>query len=222
LTLRPSKGPPAGLPTLSLPKGARLALQHGFTLHAGVRISGTDRERLERLCRYVARPALATERLTLRDDGTARYRLRRPFADGTPREPRGQETTAVAFEPLTLIEKLAALVPPPRAHLLTYHGVLAPGAAWRDAVVPRATPTVPRRRERRPAHDSDPELARRRYTWAELMKRVFHLDVLTCPHCGNPRRLIALLTDPHVVRDILACLGLPTDPPPIHPPRWPP
>ena len=37
------------------PAGARLAVQHGFSLHAGVRISGSDRERLERLVRYVAR-----------------------------------------------------------------------------------------------------------------------------------------------------------------------
>jgi len=194
------------------PAGARLAVQHGFTLHAGVRISGNDRERLERLCRYVARPALATERLTLRDDGTARYRLRRPFPDGT---------TAVAFEPLTLIEKLAALVPPPRAHLVTYHGVLAPNAAWRDAIVPRVTPSPSLRRRRKRRLDDDAEDPRR-YTWAELMKRVFHLDVLTCDRCGKPRRLIALLTDPPVVRAILQCLGLPTEPPPLHPPRWPP
>jgi len=43
-----------------------------------------------------------------------------PFRDGT---------THFVFEPLVLIERLAALVPPPRMHQLTYHGVLAPGAA---------------------------------------------------------------------------------------------
>ena len=52
-----------------------------------------------------------------------------------------------------------------------------------------------------------------RLTWAELLRRVFALDVLTCPHCGGPRRLIALLTDPIVVRRILAHLGHPTEPP---------
>ena len=53
----------------------------------------------------------------------------------------------------------------------------------------------------------------RRSTWAELLRRVFALDVLTCPHCGGPRRLIAQLTDPIVVRKILGHLGHPTEPP---------
>ena len=38
--------------------------------------------------------------------------------------------------PMTFIEKLCALVPPPRANLVTYHGVLAPNATWRGRVVP--------------------------------------------------------------------------------------
>jgi hypothetical protein len=39
--------------------------------------------------------------------------------------------------------------------------------------------------------------------WASLLSQVFALDVLTCPRCGSPRRLIAVLTDPRVVRAIL-------------------
>ncbi|NOT31848.1 MAG: hypothetical protein HOP15_15490, partial [Planctomycetes bacterium] len=53
--------------------------------------------------------------------------LRRHWKDGT---------SAVAFDPLDFIARLAALVPRPRAHLLTYHGVLAPAAEWRDWIVP--------------------------------------------------------------------------------------
>jgi len=86
------------------PAGARLAVQHGFSLHAGVRVSGSDRERLERVCRYVARPPIAGERLELADDGSVIYHLRRPFRDGT---------RAVRFDPITFLEKLAALIPPP-------------------------------------------------------------------------------------------------------------
>ncbi|MBK7641769.1 MAG: hypothetical protein IPJ19_01755 [Planctomycetes bacterium] len=36
------------------------------------------------------------------------------------------------------------------------------------------------------------------------MKRVFEIDVLICPHCGGPRKLIAFLTDGLVVRKILS------------------
>jgi hypothetical protein len=89
-------------------------------------ISSDDRDALERLCRYIARPPIASERLSLSDDGRVVYRLRHPWRDGT---------SAVAFDPLTFIERLAALVPRPRTHLLTYHGVLAPAAHEIDILI---------------------------------------------------------------------------------------
>jgi len=61
------------------------------------------------------------------------YALRRRWRDGT---------SAIAFEPLDFLARLAALVPRPRAHLLTYHGVLAPAAAWREFIVPRSSATA--------------------------------------------------------------------------------
>ena len=109
-------------------------------------------------------------------------------------------------------ERLAALVPRPRTHLVTYHGVLAPAAAWRDLVVPG-----PATRLR-----TSPRTPRQRLTWAELLKRVFAIDVLTCPHCGGPRKLVALINDGLVVRKILEHLGLPTEPPALAPARAPP
>jgi len=35
-----------------------------------------------------------------------------------------------------LLEKLSALVPPPRLHLIRYHGVLVPASADRGQIVP--------------------------------------------------------------------------------------
>jgi len=78
---------------------------------------------------------------------------------------------------------------------------------------PRA-PHVPRRRK--------PPLRRRYYPWAELLRRVFGNDVLVCPFCQGPRRLLAFLTDPPVVRKILAHLGLPTEAPMLAQARPPP
>ena len=54
----------------------------GFDLLAAVRISGGARLRLEHLSRYLLRPALATERLEVLEDGLYRYELKRPWADG--------------------------------------------------------------------------------------------------------------------------------------------
>ena len=133
--------------------------------------------------------------------------------------------TAVSFDPLTFIERLAALAPLPRAHQLTYHGVLALASAWRDLVVPKRAPVPAAYSHAASAPNSPtaPSTSARprssRSTWAELLRRAFAVDVLTCPHCGGPSRLIAQLTDPVVVREILAHLGLPTEPPRPEPAR---
>jgi len=58
--------------------------QHGgMSLHADVAVPARDRRRLERLCRYVARPPLANERLEERSDGTLALRLKTRWRDGT-------------------------------------------------------------------------------------------------------------------------------------------
>ena len=113
--------------TDTAPEPPRCATIAGVSLHANVCVPARDRERLERLCRYVARPPLAGERMSVLDDGRLLYRLKRRWRDGT---------THMVFEPLELIEKLAALVPPPRINLVRYHGVLAPAARNRAGIVP--------------------------------------------------------------------------------------
>ncbi len=83
----------------------------GFSLHAAVCIPANARGQLENLCRYVARPAVATERLSRFPDGRVLYRLRHRWRDGT---------SYVIFDPLDLVGKLAALVPPPRFNLVAF------------------------------------------------------------------------------------------------------
>ena len=112
--------PGAGIPPRCVRHG-------GMSLHADVAVPARDRRRLERLCRYVARPPLALERLEERHDGRLAYRLKTPWRDGT---------THIVMERTELLERLAPLVPPPRAHQVRYHGVLAPCASRRDRVVP--------------------------------------------------------------------------------------
>ena len=138
----------------------------GFSLHAAVRVRAGDRDRLEHLCRYIARPALSTERLSLSSQGNILLRLRRPWSDGT---------THIVLQPLAFLERLAALIPRPRAHQLTYHGALAPASTLRSRILPRPPPR-PLRPKGFAATAGDP-----RYSWAELMKRVFGHDVSLRP-----------------------------------------
>jgi hypothetical protein len=120
-------------------KGERCARAGGVSLHANVAVPARDRQRLERLCRYVARPPVATERLSRLEDGRLLYRLKHRWRDGT---------THIVFAPEELVEKLAALVPPPRFHLVRYHGILGPCASERDRIVPASAPAA--RRDRMP------------------------------------------------------------------------
>ena len=124
---------PTGADPFDAGAGSLCADQDGFSLHAEVHVEGHDRTRLEHLCRYVACGPIASERLSLSPEGKVIYELRRAWRDGT---------TRIVFDPLTFIERLAALVPRPRVHLVTYHGVLAPASAWRDMIVP-SSPALP-------------------------------------------------------------------------------
>lgn len=198
-------------------------------------------DRLEHLIRYVARPPIANDRLAVLPDGRISYALKTRWRDGS---------THVVLDPLTFLERLCALVPRPHKKLVTYHGVFAPAAGYRDRVVPErpgaapcrhmpppeaqeqppppetgadSPPPPPRRRPRAPhVPRRKPPLRRRYYPWAELLRRVFGTEALVCPDCRGPRRLLAFLTDPPVVQKILAHLGLPTVPPPLAQARPPP
>jgi hypothetical protein len=55
--------------------------------------------------------------------------------------------------------------------------------------------------------------------WADLLKRVFEVDVLTC---AGSLRFLAAIEDPLVIRRILGHLGLPTALPKPLPARPPP
>jgi len=62
----------------------RCILMEGFSLHANTHLHATDRQGLERLCRYGARGALALEGLSRAEGRRIAYRMKRPLPDGTP------------------------------------------------------------------------------------------------------------------------------------------
>jgi len=173
----------------------------------------------ERLARYAGRPPLATERLSLLPDGRLLYRLKHRWRDGT---------SHVIYEPLELMERLAALVPVPRFNLTRYFGVLAPAATFRSLVTPEAKAPDPlphhgcRAGVMTPKTESEKTKERRgcqprNYPWAQLMTRVFGFDVLACPRCGARMRILAAINPPEAIRKILLCLGLPSRAPPAVP-----
>src|ERR1043166_5366216 len=85
------------------------------------------------------------------------------------------------------MQRLAALVPRPRLHLIRFHGVLAPNAKLRAMVVPQGPARPSEKTEAAAAteHEADHVQGRPgRISWARLLKRVFDIDMQHCPHCG--------------------------------------
>ena len=123
-TYRIALGPRAGQKVLSLqsvpspdkPSTPTLcANAHGFSLHAAVRWGADQRQQLEHLCRYISRPAIANERLKRNRAGDVVLELKSAFKDGT---------THVVMSPLEFMQRLAALVPRPRLHLIPFDRLL--------------------------------------------------------------------------------------------------
>jgi hypothetical protein len=170
----------------------------GFSLHGSEVIPAWDRKRLERLLRYIFRPPIPNERLSILNDGTIKLELKTEWNDGT---------TDLLFSPLEFLEKLVALIPKPKVNLIIYHGVLAPRSQWREAVVTYASPERARKLKKR--KEKEYFKAPSSYIpWCFLMARVFKLDVLVCPKCGYPSKIIASIDQPEVIRKILDHLGL--------------
>ncbi|MDP3911316.1 MAG: transposase, partial [Gemmatimonadales bacterium] len=159
----------------------------GYGLHAGVVIGAKDRKGLERLCRYIARPPLAKPRLEERPDGGVRVRFKRPWSDGTE---------AIELSRVELVERLAALVPPPRANTVLYHGVLAARSAVRERVRPRGRKRSQRQRAAGDRLANKPSAASRWVPWAWLLWRAFDVDSWACPHCDQRMRLRAVVMAP--------------------------
>ena len=212
----------------------------GFNVHAATFVAQDDRPALERLLRYVNRPAIPEDRLTLQDDGRVLLQLKRRWSDGTE---------SLVLEPLDFVRRAVALIPPPRANLTRYHGVVAPGSTLRSEVVPTRRPDArrhPKDHHRQSAHqghrhrhrhrhrrertggpgpdapDVRPLMRDRCLKWAPLMARTFALDVLQCPACSGRLEVVSVITSRSVAERILRHLGLPHELPRPSPARGPP
>ena len=175
---------------------SQVANHAGFSLHAGVMADTHQRDKLERLCRYVSRPAVSEKRLALTGNGQVRYKLKTPYRNGT---------THVIFEPLDFIAKLAALIPKPRVNLTRFHGVFAPNSHHRVHVTPAKRG---KKADKPTASDTDwldksPEQRHRAMTWMQRLKRVFDIDIEVCACCGGHVKVIASIEDPAVIGHIL-------------------
>jgi hypothetical protein len=125
------------------------------------------------------------------------YRFNRSWSDGT---------TGITLSSLEFLEKLAALVPLPRTHLVRYAGCLAPPSTLRAASIP-----TPRQQG---VDGEKTKTGTPSWDWARLLGRVFNVDMATCPLCHRGSlRIMAAITQESVMTRILRHLKLVSVPP---------
>jgi hypothetical protein len=167
ITYRIAVGPQAGrkvftlqtLPACDESFNDQVGKVAGFSLHVGVVARADERKKLERLCRYISRPAVSEKRLALTANGNVRYQLKTPYRDGTRSSSRSEvflrfaQTDLVAGRryprdlratglrrscascacgisaSMHVIARLAALVPKPRVNLTLITAYSPPTAA---------------------------------------------------------------------------------------------
>jgi len=196
-------------PKLTGPLCAQLT---GFSLHAAVYCAPWERGKLEKLIRYVTRPAVAENRLKLTPSGEVIYKLKTKYTDGT---------SHLIFSGVEFVEKLASLVPPPRIHLTRFHGCLAPNSKIRSQIVPKKEEPIPESAEPEgKAGDNKPKKTKR-YSWAELLARTFNIDTKHCHDCGREMKIIAAILEFKAINKILTHMKPPYEPPDIAPARLP-
>ena len=178
----------ANLPFNPFPQPPLCARAYGYSLHAQRTIEVEERASLERLCRYAARPALSNRRLSFSGQEIS-LELKRPLADGR---------SHLRFSTEGFIRRLATLIPPPQKNLTRYFGVFAPAHPLRPHIVPA---------EPRP-NDPDAEdlkrNTRRAFSWADLLKRVFAVDIFQCPNCTGKMKIISVLHPSEALDNVLS------------------
>jgi hypothetical protein len=184
----------------------------GVNLYAKQVVDGRDRRQLERLCRYLLRPPIAEERLSLRSDGTLLLEFKKSWRDGT---------RAVVLTPRDLLVRLCAAIPLPYVNQVRYFGVLASAAAVRDEVVPFSEPPAGALKPPPAAGDqlellgemSDAAPLSQRRRWAWVLAHTFAVDLDHCQACGGPMRWVTVAKTPRAAARLMSQLGYARAPP---------
>jgi hypothetical protein len=184
-----------------LAKGKRCFSVNGFSLHCNTSTNTHARDRLEKLIEYIARGPLSNERLEITDDGKVKLQLKTAWRDGT---------SHLLLSPHEFLEKLAAIIPPPKSHLVRWGGVFAANSPFRKKIVLKP--------EKKKGFDfQDGEKKRVNKSWSLMLARVFKLDVLKCV-CGGDLTPLGSVQDPDEVRRYLKHTNIDYDPPSRGPP----
>jgi hypothetical protein len=154
----------------------------------------------------MGRPPISDERLSLASDGSIIVRLKTPWADGT---------SSLVMAPVEFLSRLTSLIPPPRKNMIRYHGIFGANSGLRAQIVPKLNLETSEGQVSKEGTISPGQSKR----WAQLLARVFQVDVLACPRCQSRMQVISFIRESKAIRDILVSLQMATAPPEVAPAR---
>jgi len=190
---------------MPLAKGKLCFSVNGFSLHANTAINAQRRDQLRKLIEYIARGPLSNERLEITEDGKVKLQLKTRWSDGT---------THLLFTLSEFIEKLSALIPPPKSHLVRWAGVFAPNSPYRKKITLR-----PEIKKGFQFKGETEKSGFKNYSWSKMLAHVFKIDVTKCESCGGDMVPICSVIERDSVKRYLSHIGLDPDPPPRAPAR---
>jgi hypothetical protein len=120
------------------------------------------------------------------------------------------------FTPGEFIEKLSAIIPPPKSHLVKWSGFFAPNSPCRNKIVRK-----PEERKGRPVKvDCTDESPLKNSSWGKMLAKVFEIDVTKCQHWKGEMSIVAAIIKCSEVARYLKHLGIEHEPPARAPPRY--
>ena len=192
---------------IPLAKGHRCFSINGFSLHANTSTNTLARDGLRKLVEYISRGPLSNERLEITESGQVRLKLKTAYSDGT---------SHLLFTPGEFIEKLSAIIPPPKSHLVKWSGVFAPNSPCRSKIVLK-----PEEKKGRPVKsDCTDQSPIKNSSWSKMLAKVFQVDVTQCQHCKGEMSIVAAIIKPSEVARYLKHLGIEHEPPARAPPIY--
>jgi hypothetical protein len=192
---------------IPLAKGHRCFSVNGFSLHANTATNTLARDSLRKLVEYISRGPLSNERLEITKSGQVKLKLKTAYSDGT---------SHLLFTPGEFIEKLSAIIPPPKSHLVKWSGVFAPNSPCRKKVVLKPE----EKKGRSPKSSCTEDIPLKNSSWSKMLAKVFRIDVTKCQHCKGDMAIIAAITNRSEVARDLKHLGIEHEAPARAPPRY--
>jgi len=180
-----------------------LTFRHGggFSVYGRHLILNEEPARLAHMARYIVRPPVAADRTHQTNDGRVLLDI--------PPDPKTGDRQLV-LDPLEWIRRVTNQIPAPRSHQGVTNQIPAPRShqvryygAYANKVRQGYRDEAGEVRVRQLAEEDEPPLPKSRASWARLLRLVFEVDPLTCTQCGAQMRVIAVITQPALIDQLL-------------------